>query len=177
VPSNLPDLVESQDPRQELCEQSAAALAENGGEKSLHFETLRKSQQLQLPFPEHEIISFCRGLAMSARVTYPLKLGALELQLSPFRPSDEDIRRSDDLIDRTKVTGATDRAKVFADQAAIAALVMDFLLKSASPNHPDLTRDQLEEELDPANLTDAISALRGMSLRQIAQHAPWLMVH
>jgi hypothetical protein len=114
---------------------------------------------------------------MSARVTYPLKLGALELQLSPFRPTEEDIARSLELIDRTKPTEATDRVKIHADQAAIAALVVDFLLKSASPNHPDLTRDQLEEELDPANLWDALYALRSMSLRQIAQHAPWMMVH
>jgi len=114
---------------------------------------------------------------MSARITFPLKLGALELQLSPFRPTEEDIRRSLELIDRTEPTEATDRVKVLEDQAAIAALVVDFLLRSASPNHPDLTRDRLEEELDPANLSDAIRALRGMSLRQIAQHAPWMMVH
>jgi hypothetical protein len=114
---------------------------------------------------------------MSPRVTYPLKLGALELQLSPFRPTDEDITRSLELIDRTQVTEATDRAKVCADQAAIAALVVDYLLKSAGPNHPDLTRDRLLEELDPANLSDAIGALRSMSLRQLAQLAPELVVH
>ncbi len=114
---------------------------------------------------------------MRPRVTYPLKLGALELQLSPFRPTDEEITRSLELIDRTKPTEATDRMKVLADQAAIAALVVDFLLKSASPNHPNLTRDRLEEELDPANLWEAIYALRGMSLRQLAQLAPELVVH
>jgi hypothetical protein len=36
VPRNFPELVDGEDSRQELREQSAAAVAENGGEKSLH---------------------------------------------------------------------------------------------------------------------------------------------
>jgi hypothetical protein len=54
---------------------------------------------------------------------------------------------------------------------------VDLIFRSASPNHPDLTRDRIEEELDHRNLPDAISALRGMSLRAIAQLTPQLMIH
>jgi hypothetical protein len=37
VPCEFPNLVDGQDSREELLGQSAAAMAENGGEKSLHF--------------------------------------------------------------------------------------------------------------------------------------------
>jgi hypothetical protein len=37
VPRNFPELVEGEDSRQELREQSTAAVAEDGGEKSPHF--------------------------------------------------------------------------------------------------------------------------------------------
>jgi len=37
VPSNLSELVDGEDSREELLGQSAAAVAEDGGEKSLHF--------------------------------------------------------------------------------------------------------------------------------------------
>jgi hypothetical protein len=114
---------------------------------------------------------------MSSRVTYPLKLGALELQLSPYSPTEEEIRRSLELIEQTSRTEDADLLKSLEDQVAIAAFVVDLLLRSAGPNHPDLTRDRIEEELDHRNLPDAISALRGMSLRYMAAIAPELMIH
>jgi len=115
---------------------------------------------------------------MSPRVTYPLKLGTLELQLSPYSPTPEDMRRSDELIASTCRTDDADPVtKRLADRLAIMAFVLDLLFRSASPNHPDLTRDRIAEELDHRNLPDAISALRGMSLRYMAAVAPELMIH
>jgi hypothetical protein len=115
---------------------------------------------------------------MSPRVTYLLKLGSLELQLSPYSPTPEDMRRSDELIASTNRTDAADPVtKRLADRLAIDAFVVDLLFRAASPNHPELTRDRIEEELDHRNIADAISSLRGLSLRYIAAIAPERMIH
>jgi hypothetical protein len=148
VPRNFTDLVDGQDSREELLGQSAAAVAKNGGEKSLYFETPRKSQRMQPAFPWSGIISFCRGLAMSARVTFPLKLGALELQLSPFRPTDEDLRRSVDgplmasvvKFDKRGLNMAhpesplTPELKEFIVRAIVPALVKEYLALNETEN-------------------------------------------
>jgi hypothetical protein len=114
---------------------------------------------------------------MKARVTFPLKLGSLELQLSPYSPTEEELRRSLELIESTAGTEDASLMKNLADWYAIATFVVDMLLRFASSNHPGLNRDRIAEELNRRNLPDAIRALRGMSLRYMAEFAPELMIH
>jgi hypothetical protein len=98
-----------------------------------------------------------------------VKLGELVLQLSPFVSTDEDRRRSVEIAKITSLTEEIGMGKVITDFFAIAPFVMDLLLKSAAQNHPDLTRDRLEENLDHRNLPLALAALVRMSEIQLTQ--------
>jgi hypothetical protein len=102
---------------------------------------------------------------MSTASAVTLQLGELTLQLSPFVSTDEDRRRSVEIVKITSLTEETKptMGKVIDDFFAIAPFVMDLLLKSAAQNHPDLTRGRIEENLDHRNLPLALAALVRMS--------------
>jgi hypothetical protein len=90
-------------------------------------------------------ISFCRGAGVSPRPTFTLKLGDLELQLTPAVWTYLDLKRTAEAFADTQQNANGDPLQ--AMQAAINTIgvLIDLVLKAAKPHHPDLTRAQLED--------------------------------
>lgn len=101
---------------------------------------------------------------MNSRQTFTLKLGDLELQCSPGVWTVQDLQDAAQAFEEIQKK-ATDPAQALNITVASVMVVVKLILKSALPNHPNLTRQQLLAlDLDtlmelPARFTEAQNAI------------------